>query len=192
MWVFDTPLDSHIIDTICEDLKTDVFAQAILNQINPSRASCSRSQQPGIDYQQFECHNGLLFFKKLFYIPNGSCRLRIVQNCHDTYTTRHFGSTKTLDLVQRSFWWPHMRRFVEDYVRTCDTCCRAKMPRHHPYGLLEPLPIPSKPWQSISLDFITDLPDSKGFNVILTVVDRYTKMAHFVPCTKEITSEETA
>ena len=71
-----------------------------------------------------------------------------------------------------------MRRFVEDYVRTCDTCCRAKMPRKHPYGLLEPLPLPSKPWQSISLDFITDLPVSKGFDAILTIVDRYTKMAH--------------
>ena len=67
-----------------------------------------------------------------------------------------------------------------------------KMPRHHPYGLLEPLPIPSKPWQSISLDFITDLPDSKGFNVILIVVDQYAKMAHSVPCTKEITCEEIA
>ena len=66
------------------------------------------------------------------------------------------------------------------------------MPRHHPYGLLEPLPIPSKPWQAIALDFITDLPVSKGFNVILIVVDRYTKMAHFLPCTKEISSEETA
>ena len=100
MWVFDTPLDSRIIDTIREDLKTNVFAQAILDQIDPSRASCSRSQQPGTDYRQFNCHDGLLFFKKLLYVPNGSCRLRIVQNCHDTYTSKHFGSTKTLDLVQ--------------------------------------------------------------------------------------------
>ena len=67
-----------------------------------------------------------------------------------------------------------MRQFVEDFFRTYDTCCRAKMPRHHPYGLLEPLPIPSKPWQCIALDFITDLPISKGFNAILTVVYRYT------------------
>ena len=66
------------------------------------------------------------------------------------------------------------------------------MPRHHLYGLLEPLPIPSKPWQLISLNFITDLPNSKGFNVILIVVDQYTKMAHFLSCTKEVTSEETA
>ena len=72
------------------------------------------------------------------------------------------------------------------------TCYREKMPRHHPYGLLEPLPIPRMPWQSIALDFITDLPVSKGFDVILTIVDRYTNMAHFLPCTKEISSEETA
>ena len=186
------PMDSHIIDTIREELKIDAFAQAILIQIDLSRASCSQSQSPGTDYRQFKYHDGLLFFKELLYVPNGSCRLRVVQNCHDTYTAGHFGSTKTLDLVQRSFWWPSMRQFVENFVRTCNTCCRAKMPRHHPYGLLEPLPIPSKPWQSIALDFITDLPVSKGFNAILTVVDRYTKMAHFLPCTKEISSEETA
>ena len=74
------------------------FAQAILAQIDPSRASCSQSQQPGMDYRQFKYHDGLLFFKKLLYVPNGSCRLRVVQNCHDTDTTGHFGSTKTLDL----------------------------------------------------------------------------------------------
>ena len=65
------------------------------------------------------------------------------------------------------------------------------MPRYHRYGLLEPLPIRSKMWQSNALDFITDLPISKGFNAILIVVDRYTKMTNFLPCTKEISSEET-
>ena len=63
--------------------------------------------------------------------------------------------------------------------------------RHHPYAFLDPQPIFDKPWQSISLDFIIDLPDSRGFNAILTLVHRYTNMAHFVPCTREITSEET-
>mgnify|MGYP002775942376 CR=1 FL=1 len=84
-----------------------------------------------------------------------------------------------------------MWRIVEDYVRTCDTCCRVKMPKRHPYGLLEPLPIPSKLWKSISLDFTVDVSDLKGFNGFLIMVDRYTKLAHFVPCTKEIISKET-
>ena len=84
----------HCIIRTREDLKTDAFAQAILAQIDPSRASCSQSQQPGTDYRQFKCHDGLLFFKKLLYVPNGSYRLRVVQNCHDTYTVGHFGSTR--------------------------------------------------------------------------------------------------
>ena len=66
------------------------------------------------------------------------------------------------------------------------------MPRHNPYGILEPLPIPSKPWQSVDpLDFITDLPDSKGFNAILTMVNWYSRVTYFLSYTKEITSEET-
>ena len=60
-----------------------------------------------------------------------------------------------------------------------------------PYGLSEPLPIPSKPWQFISLDFSTNVLDSKGFNAILTLVDRYIKMTNFLICTKEITCKET-
>ena len=83
--VFDTTLDSRIINTIREDLKK-IFSQAILDQIDPSKTSCSPSQQPGTDYRQFECHDDLLLFKKHLYAPNGPCRHRIVQNCHDTYT----------------------------------------------------------------------------------------------------------
>jgi hypothetical protein len=64
------------------------------------------------------------------------------------------------------------------------------MPRHHPYGLLQPLPTPSKTWQSISMDFITHLSPSQGFDVILTVVDRFTKMTHFLPCVKSFSSQE--
>ena len=85
MQVFGMPLDSHVIDTIREDLKIDAFAQAILAKIDPSRASHSQLQQPGTDYQQFKSHDGLLFFKKLVYVPSGSSHLRVVQNCHDTY-----------------------------------------------------------------------------------------------------------
>ncbi len=63
---------------------------------------------------------------------------------------------------------------------------------HRPFGLLRPLPIPSRPWGSIAMDFITDLPTVKAKNSILVVVDRLTKMAHFIPCSKSITAEETA
>ena len=95
-WVYDIQLDSYSMETIREDLKTDAFAQTILTQIDSSWASCSQSQPPGMDNRQFKFHDGLLFFKKLMYVPNGSCRLRVVQNYHETYTDGHFGGTKTI------------------------------------------------------------------------------------------------
>ena len=97
-----------------------------------------------------------------------------------------------MELVSRDFWWPQLWKFVKEYVLTCDICSRSKTPRHRPYGLLQPLPIPEQPGSSISMDFITDLPVSQSFDSIFVVVDRLTKMAHFVPCLKAISGEETA
>ena len=121
----------------------------------------------------------------------GPSYLRVLQYCHDSPLAGHFGTQKTLELVTRKYWWPHLREFFMDYVHTCDVCCRSKIPRHRPYGLLQPLPIPIGPWKSISMDFITNLPISKGYHAILTMVDRLTKMAHFLPCVKNFTSQDT-
>lgn len=85
-----------------------------------------------------------------------------------------------------------MWKTVKNFVLSCDTCSRSKNPRHRPYGLLQPLPVPEKPWSSVSMDFITDLPMSNKFDSICVLVDRFSKMAHFVPCRKTITGEETA
>ena len=63
-------------------------------------------------------------------------------------------------------------------------CQRSKAVRHAPYGLLHPNEIPDQPWQSIAMDFITDLPNSNGYDTILVVIDRLTKMSHFIPCGK--------
>ena len=68
---------------------------------------------------------------------------------------------------------------------------RSKVLRHRSYKLLRPLPILQKPWSSISMDFITNLPSSKAFDSIFVVVDQLTKMAYFMPCNKTVTGEET-
>jgi transposase InsO family protein len=190
--ISQAPLDSSLLDQISSDINGDVFAQDILDHILPDRASCSTNNNSHIVYDQFRWRNGFLFRKDLLYIPDGPARLQVLHQCHDIPMAGHFGVQKTLELVTRRYWWPQLRKFVEEYVRTCDVCCRSKMPRHRPFGLLQPLPTPDGPWKSISLDFITDLPPSEGFDAILTVVDRFTKMAHFIPCTKTTNSEETA
>jgi hypothetical protein len=83
-----------------------------------------------------------------------------------------------------------MTPFIELFVRSCDTCMRAKAKRHKPYGPLRFLPIGERPWSSISMDFIEGLPESEGRDAILVVVDRMTKMALFVPTTKDVDMEE--
>ena len=75
---------------------------------------------------------------------------------------------------------------------SCDICSHSKNPQHQPYGLLQPLPIPKRPWSSVSMDFIVDLLPSNTFDNICVVVDRFSKMAHFVPCKKTIIGEDTA
>jgi len=85
-----------------------------------------------------------------------------------------------------------MRQYVEDYVKSCDACARNKTPRQRPHGPLHPLQIPSGPWTSVSMDYIVELPQSNGFDAIYVCVDRFTKMAHFIPTTVQVTAEETA
>jgi hypothetical protein len=79
-------------------------------------------------------------------------------------------------------------------VTTCSTCQNIAIPRHKPYGKLEPLPVLSGLWQEVSLDFITQLPRlyirTAKYNAILVVVDRYTKMAKFIPTTTNIATPE--
>ncbi len=85
-----------------------------------------------------------------------------------------------------------MNKLLREYVKSYNTCARSKAPRHRSFGFLQPLPIPSRPWGSIAMDFIMDLPTVKAKNSILVVVDQLTKIAHFSPCSKSITTEEIA
>src|SRR6266446_42748 len=70
---------------------------------------------------------------------------------------------------------------VKDYVASCATCAHMKSPRHKPYGKLKQLPIPSRPWSSISMDFIKQLPNSEGFSAILVIINHLTKQVIFIP-----------
>jgi hypothetical protein len=119
-------------------------------------------------------------------------KLKILQSRHDSLSAGHPGQHKTYDLVTRDFWWPGIRNYIKNYVKSCDVCQRNKASRHKPYGLLEPLPIPSLPWSSIGMDFIVKLPKSQGYDSILVFVCKRTKQAHFIPCNETIDAVGTA
>ena len=102
------------------------------------------------------------------------------------------GRDRTYSKLSRDFYWPRMGRYVANYVKTCQVCQLAKGSKTLPFPL-QPLPVPSKPWESISMNFITCLPTSSGGNdTILTFVDRLTKQAHFVPTKGCINASGTA
>jgi len=125
---------------------------------------------------------GLLYHDGRIYVPDANdLRLRVLRDKHDHPLSGHFGQNKTLALIRRDYTWPNLRSFVVEYCRTCVNCKRGKPVRHKPYGFLRQLPVPERPWHSISMDFIEQLPDSHGFTAILVVVDRLTKQGIFVP-----------
>ncbi|XP_060754879.1 serine hydrolase-like protein isoform X1 [Neoarius graeffei] len=125
------------------------------------------------------------------YVPAG-LRSQVIQWGHDSCLACHPGVTHALHLLSQRFWWPLMRKDTQDFVRACPTCNQHKSPSQPPAGLLQPLPVPMRPWSHVSLDFVTGLPPSEGNTVILTIVDRFSKMTHFVPLPKLPTAKETA
>jgi hypothetical protein len=126
--------------------------------------------------------DGLATSKGKLFVPNDTpIHLTILKMFHDHPWSGHLGRDKTFEHIERHFTWPKSKRIVEDYVASCTTCGRNKTRRHRPYGLLEPLPVPPKPWSSVSMDFIEQLPSSNGYDSILVFVVRLTKMALFIP-----------
>ena len=144
-------------------------------------------------------NDGLMRYRRRAYVPpDMAVRSEVMKICHDDPLAGHFGQKKTATLVMRKYYWPEMEDNIKDYVRGCDVCQRVKAVRHRKVGEMQALPLPSKPFEAISMDFITDLPPSidkvnnKKYDSILVIVDRYTKLARYIPCTKNISAEALA
>ena len=171
------------IETLHSDILTtlpsDHIAQAHVSDTAESRWSVDKS--------------GFLQLDRRIYVPDiKDLRLRVLRNKHDHPISSHYGQNRTMDLIQHEYTWPGIQTMVKDYVRSCTTCARSKAPRHRPYGLFKQLPIPEKPWNSILMDFIEQLPSSSGFTAILVVIDRLSKQSIFIPTHDTITSPELA
>ena len=133
------------------------------------------------DYYRFD---GFLFKKGKLCVPKCSIRELLVKETHEGGLMGHFGIHKTLDLLQEHFHWPGMKHDVISVCAKCITCRQAKS-RIQPHGLYSPLPVPEHPWTDISMDFVLGLPRSpSGRDSIFVVVDRFSKMAHFIACAK--------
>ena len=139
--------------------------------------------------EEWRQEDGVMLKEGKVYVPKDEAlRVEVIRLHHDTPMGGHGGQWKTTELVTRNFWWPGITREVKRYVEGCDACQRNKNHTEQPAGKLMPNSIPDKAWTHISADFITKLPLAQGYDSIL-VVDRFTKMAHFVPTTEKTTAE---
>ena len=142
--------------------------------------------------EEWNLEDGIILYRGQVYVPKDEALRRdIVKQYHDHIAIGHPGRWKTYELVSREFWWPGISTFVKSYVDGCATCQATKIrPRNQ--VPLQPNQVPTDVWGIITMDFITDLPISQGFDSLFVVVDRLSKATIVTPCNKSITAEETA
>ena len=131
----------------------------------------------------YQLQEGFLFKGNKLCIPSCPFRELLVREAHGGSLAGHFGINKTLDILREHFFWPKMGEDVHKVVSRCAICHQAKSQFHQ--GLYCPLPVPLRPWEDVSMDFIVALPRTqRGKDSVMVVVDRFSKMAHFIACHK--------
>ena len=172
--------------------RTEVDTE-VLEKVDIALAKGKKRQQEDMEW---EIKDGIVRYKGRIYIPNSfDLRRRILNMYHRTKITGHSGMFKTLEMVMRQFWWSGMVEWVKGYVRGCNVCQMTK-------NQTNKKPIPNQPitheqdaqpFEIVSMDFIGELPKSKGYNALLVVVDQgCTKATVLIPCNTTVTAAETA
>ena len=189
------PPTGDLRELLRETQQNDALARQVRQAL--TQAGTTPSKQVAEDGKWSEDPTGLLLYEGNVYVPRDSAlRAEVLRQHHDDVLAGHFGRARTLELVGRKYYWPGLSRDVKDYVAGCDACQRSKAPRHKPHGLLQPLQAATRPLGDITMDFITGLPPSKScgqvYDAILVIVDRFTKIARYVPVRKTIDAPELA
>ena len=142
--------------------------------------------------EPFSVQDGYLLYGNRLCVTH-SLREKVMYESHAPPYAGHRGIQTTLKGIEMYFYWPTMKANIHDYVVKCIVCQKTKYDRGKQPGLLQPLPIPDSPWESISMDFIFGLPKSiHGNTGIWTIVDRFSKQAHFIPVKKTIKAHHMA
>jgi hypothetical protein len=130
-----------------------------------------------------EDDQGTIWFKKrICVLEIEHLRQLILREAHDSAYSINPGSTKMYQDLKEKYWWYGLKRDVATHVALCDVCQRVKVEHQRLAGLLQPLKVPEWKWEEISMDFIVGLPRTRdGYDSIWVIVDRLTKVAHFIP-----------
>ncbi|KAD2805340.1 hypothetical protein E3N88_38717 [Mikania micrantha] len=175
--------NSVLFDDVIAGLQEDAYTRTILQKLSHDPSSVPN----------FSLVNSLLLYKGRVVIPDvPAIRQSILHEGHNSPIAGHGGFLKTYRRISLQFFWPFLKQDVRSHVQQCLTCQQQKYETLSPAGLLQPLPIPQRIWEDISLDFIVGLPISNRFDTILVVVDRLSKYSHFLPLSHPFTAKSVA
>jgi hypothetical protein len=143
----------------------------IHEKMEAGKANCFRKDDQGV-----------VWFNNRIVVPkNDEIRQQILDEAHLSRYSIHPRSTKMYHNLKQHYWWTKMKIEITRYVARCDTCRRVKAIHMKTVGPLQSLPVPTWKWEDISMDFIVGLPrTAKGYDSIWVIVDRLTKIAHFL------------
>ncbi|KAI1676227.1 reverse transcriptase [Pyrenophora tritici-repentis] len=182
-----TPLLPPQIQPMFDDgYQTDPELSSILSAL---RTNARRHKR--ITLAECAERNGYLYYRDRLYVPEcPELHAELLRMYHESPVAGHMGRARTYESLSREYYWPGMLDYVERWIQNCHSCKRATASREAKQGVLKPLPIPERAWQDVSMDFITHLPESQEYDAILVVVDRLTKIKHFIACHGTCDAEE--
>ena len=171
------------LQDIYKEIELDAALQRTINII-----------MSGLSYKQgFAVKDNRLWYKNRLVIPNNSQFIPLIlSEGHEGKLGGHYGVFMTMKRIQQSFHWTGLVKDVQRFLVECQVCQTHKTSTRSPAGLLQPLPIPEKVWEDLTMDFIEGLPFSNGINVILVVVDRLSKYANFIGLRHPFTAADVA
>ncbi|PKU64661.1 hypothetical protein MA16_Dca014515 [Dendrobium catenatum] len=170
---------------LVNQLQTEFSGLACLKELYQTDHDFSDIWAKCQQYETVPCYSikhGFLFYNGLLCVPLSSWRQHLIREVHCVALAAHMGKDKSLAQMKCRFFWPRIRRDVFRFVDRCAVCQSYKGGSQNT-GLYTPLPVPDSIWEDLSLDFVLGLPrTSKGNDSIM--VDRFSKMAHFIACKK--------
>jgi hypothetical protein len=198
--LFALDTSRHIDDLVTEMYANSATLQSVIAALNnPGARAWPVALKRRLKVAFAECRvvAGRVYYRgRLMIDPDdANMHLQLIHRTHSSAPGGQPGRTKTLYLMNRKYWWPGMSLAVREYCKACLLCDKTNTLRAAPAGFLKPLPIPLAPWHDISVDYITPLPPctrrDQTFRHVAVVVDRLTKMRHFIP-TVSLEAEELA
>jgi hypothetical protein len=189
------PIEKDLLAEITEAQGTDQLAMDVLRKIAGRHVTEHVTQDAATTEDDWTVSAGAMTHQGRVYVPDSpGLRARVTALHHDNPESGHFGALKTVEIISRNFYWPALPTSVRQYIAGCEVCHRIKAARHPRYGVNIPIEPPNQPWEGVTMDYVTDLPEStaSAYTGILLVVDRLTKMAIYQLCRKHVDSPELA